>query len=204
MAASGLGARLGRAFLLQAAFIGAAAVIGVFLASLLLEGVLIRQALREEAAHFWLQRERDGEFPLPGTLNLTGYLDAAPPALSQLPTGYHDRVVERHTEAVVHRRRRGGQRLYLVFDRSGVGRLAAVFSLLPLAMVLLVLYLSTWFAFRASRARVLAGHRAGATGTRARSCGYRTRRCSIPPACHATPTTRCASWPTRSRATPSA
>jgi len=46
---------------------------------------------------------------------------------------------------------RGGQRLYLVFDRSGVGRLATVFGLLPLAMVLLVLYLSTWLAFRASR-----------------------------------------------------
>jgi len=38
-----------------------------------------------------------------------------------------------------------------VFDRSGVGRLATVFGLLPLAMVLLVLYLSTWLAFRLSR-----------------------------------------------------
>jgi signal transduction histidine kinase len=52
---------------------------------------------------------------------------------------------------VVYVTDRGGQRLYLVFDRSGVGRLATVFGLLPLAMVLLVLYLSTWLAFRASR-----------------------------------------------------
>ena len=59
MAASGVRARLGRAFLLQAVFIGAAAVVGVFLASLLLEGVLIRQALSEESAHFWEQHERD-------------------------------------------------------------------------------------------------------------------------------------------------
>jgi len=150
MAASGLRARLGRAFLLQAAFIGAAAVVGVFLASLLLEGVLIRQALREEAAHFWLQRERDGEFPLPGTLNLTGYLDAVPAALSKLPPGYHDRAID-GVDTVVYVTDHGGQRLYLVFDRSGVGRLATVFGLLPLAMVLLVLYLSTWLAFRASR-----------------------------------------------------
>jgi signal transduction histidine kinase len=150
MAASGLRARLGRAFLLQAAFIGAAAVVGVFLASLLLEGVLIRQALREEAAHFWSQRERDGAFPLPGTLNLTGYLDTAPPPLASLPVGYHDRVID-GVKTVVHVTDRNGQRLYLVFDRSGVGRLAAVFGLLPLAMVLLVLYLSTWLAFRASR-----------------------------------------------------
>ena len=59
MAASGVRARLGRAFLLQAVFIGAAAVVGVFLASLLLEGVLIRQALSEESAHFWEPHERD-------------------------------------------------------------------------------------------------------------------------------------------------
>jgi signal transduction histidine kinase len=150
MAGSGLRARLGRAFLLQAAFIGAAAVVGVFLASLLLEGVLIRQALSEEAAHFWMQRERNSAFPLPGTLNLTGYLDSAPPALSGLPTGYHDRVID-GVKTVVFVTDRGGQRLYLVFDRSGVGRLATVFGLLPLAMVLLVLYLSTWLAFRASR-----------------------------------------------------
>ena len=150
MAASGLRARLGRTFLLQAAFIGAAAVVGVFLASLLLEGVLIREALREEATHFWSQRDRDPEHPLPGTLNLTGYLDTVPPALSSLSTGYHERVID-GVETVVYVADHGGQRLYLVFDRSGVGRLATVFGLLPLAMVLLVLYLTTWLAFRASR-----------------------------------------------------
>ena len=150
MAASGVRARLGRAFLLQAAFIGAAAVVGVFLASLLLEGVLIRQALREEVAHFWQQRERDPAFPLPATVNLTGYLGTAPPPLAGLPPGHHERVLD-GVETVVYVTDRNGQRLYLVFDRSGVGKLATVFGLLPLAMVLLVLYLSTWLAFRASR-----------------------------------------------------
>lgn len=150
MAASGLLARLGRAFLLQTAFIGAAAVVGVFLASLLLEGVLIRQALREEASHFWAQREQDDTFPLPATLNLTGYLDAAPPSLANLSIGYHERVTE-GIKTVVYVTDRDGRRLYLVFDRGGVGRLATVFGLLPLAMVLLVLYPSTWLAFRASR-----------------------------------------------------
>jgi signal transduction histidine kinase len=150
MAASGLRARLGRAFLLQAAFIGAAAVVGVFLASLLLEGVLIRQALQEEAAHFWSQRHLDAAFPLPATLNLTGYLDAAPPTLAGLADGYHERVID-GVRRVVYVAEHDGHRLYLTFDRSGVGKLATVFGLLPLAMVLLVLYLSTWLAFRASR-----------------------------------------------------
>ena len=52
-----------------------------------LEGVLIRQALQDEANHFWSQRERDAAFPLPGTLNLTGYLDSVPAPLAGLPPG---------------------------------------------------------------------------------------------------------------------
>jgi signal transduction histidine kinase len=150
MAASGLRARLGRAFLMQAAYISVAAIIGVFLASVLLERLLIRQALQSEAAHFWQQRERDPGFPLPATLNLTGYLDTAPAALAGLAPGFHD-ARDDDDETVVYVGDRDGRRLYLVFDRSGVGRLATVFGLLPLAMVLLVLYLSTWLAFRLSR-----------------------------------------------------
>lgn len=148
--ANGVRARLGRTFLLQALFIGVAAVVGAFLSGLLLEEVLIRQALREEAAHFWSQRERDEGFPLPGTLNLTGYLDEAPLALANLSAGYHDRTID-GVDAVILVTDRAGQRLYLTFDRSGVRRLATVFGLLPLAMVLLVVYLSTWLALRASR-----------------------------------------------------
>ena len=150
MAASGLRARLGRTFLIQATLIGTAAVLGVFLASILLEGVLIRQALREEAAHYWKQHARNPASPLPATLNLTGYLDTPPAQLSALKDGYHELTIE-GVRAVVYVARHAGKRLYLVFDHSGVGRLATVFGLLPLAMVLLVLYLSTWLAFRASR-----------------------------------------------------
>jgi signal transduction histidine kinase len=150
MTGRGLGARLGRAFLLQAALIGIAAVVGVFLASVLLERVLIRQALRDEATYYWTQRERDPAFPLPRTVNLTGHLEAVPPALAGLAPGYHDRR-DGNFDTVVYVTERGGEQLYLVFDRSGVARLATVFGLLPLAMVLLVLYLSTWLALRASR-----------------------------------------------------
>jgi signal transduction histidine kinase len=147
----GLRARLGRTFLIQAALIGAAAILGVFLASLLLEGVLIRQALRDEAAHFWSERDRNPGFALPRTLNLTGFLGDVPPQLEGLPPGYHERRAEDGTDTVVFVSDHGGHRLFLVFDRSGVARLATLFGLLPLAMVLGVLYLSTWLAIRASR-----------------------------------------------------
>ena len=65
---SGVRARLGRTFVLQAAFIGLAAVISVFLANVLLEDVLIRQALRDEATFFWERYAADPSHPLPGDL----------------------------------------------------------------------------------------------------------------------------------------
>jgi signal transduction histidine kinase len=147
---SGLRARLGRTFLLQAAFIGAAAVISVFLASALLEGVLIRQALRDEAAHFWSRRAGDATFPLPDTVNLRGYIESAPADLVALSPGFHDQSTG-DVDVVVYVTDQGTQRLFLVFDRGGVARLATLFGLLPLAAVLMGLYLSAWLAFRASK-----------------------------------------------------
>lgn len=147
---SGIRARLTRALLLQAAYISAAAIVSVFLANVMLEGVLIRQALRDEAAFYWVRRAEDPSHPLPATLNLTGYIGDVPPEIANLPPGFaewHDGL----RGNVVYVSEHGGERLTLVFDRSGVARLAVLFGLLPLAFVLLMLYLSTWLAFRASR-----------------------------------------------------
>ena len=149
-AVSGVGARLGRAFLLQGAFIGVAAIVSVFLANVMLEGVLIRQALRDEASFYWSHRDADPAHPLPATLNLTGYIGDAPQEVAALAPGFHD-WDDGSRRNVVYVTERAGERLVLVFDRSGVGRLVVLFGLLPLALVLLVLYLSTWLAFRASR-----------------------------------------------------
>ena len=146
----GLGARLGRAFLQQAAFIGVAAVVGVFFAGLLLEGLLIREALRSEADHFWEQQSARADFPPPETRNLTGYIDDAPAVLRAFETGYHD-WRNGSMEYLVYVSERNGRRLYLAFDRTNVNRLAIYYGLAPLALVLLVLYLSTWLGYRASQ-----------------------------------------------------
>lgn len=146
-----LRARLGRAFFLQAGFIGAAAVVSVFVAGALLEGLLIREALREEAAHYWRLRDQRPEFQLPNTQNLTGYLAPdVPPALAAFRPGFHD-WEDGDSTFVVYVIDRDAERLYLVFNRGAVTRLATLYGLAPLAGVLLVLYLSTWLGFRASR-----------------------------------------------------
>jgi signal transduction histidine kinase len=145
---------LGRAFMLQVALISMAAVVGVFVASALLEGVLIRAALDDEVNHFWAQRARDADFHLPNTRNLRGYFaDTAPADVSSMTPGYHEWMND-GLEFVVNVSERDGQRLYLVFDRTNVSRLAAYYGLVPLAAVLLVLYVSTWLGFRKLRRAV--------------------------------------------------
>src|SRR5688572_29990609 len=142
---------LGQAFMLQVALISIAAVVGVFVASALLEGVLIRAALSDEVTHFWQQRDSDADFQLPNTRNLRGYFeDSAPEELRALTPGYHE-WMNGGVEFVVNVTERNDQRLYLVFDRSNVNRLAAYYGLVPLAAVLLVLYVSTWLRFRRLR-----------------------------------------------------
>jgi signal transduction histidine kinase len=145
---------LGRAFMLQVALISIAAVVGVFVASALLEGVLIRAALNDEVNHYWQQRDANPAFQLPNTRNLRGYFDdSAPAELRGMPLGYTEWNND-GLEFVVNVTERDGRRLYLVFDRTNVSRLAAYYGLVPLAAVLLVLYVSTWLGFRRLRRAV--------------------------------------------------
>jgi signal transduction histidine kinase len=145
---------LGRAFMLQVALISMAAVVGVFVASALLEGVLIRAALDDEVNHYWQQRDADPGFHLPNTRNLRGHFEESAPAeLRGMALGYHEWTRD-GLEFVVNVSERDGRRLYLVFDRTNVSRLAAYYGLVPLAAVLLVLYVSTWLGFRRLRRAV--------------------------------------------------
>ena len=148
--ASGVRARLGRAFLLQTAFIGVAAVVSVFLANVLLEDVLIRQALRDEAIFFWQRQAADPSHTLPATLNLTGYLGDAPAELEHLRPGFHETEgASRHDGRIRHGERR--PRLILVFDRGGVAKLASCSAFCRSPSCCSCSTCTTWLAFRASR-----------------------------------------------------
>ncbi|MDX1528877.1 MAG: HAMP domain-containing sensor histidine kinase [Gammaproteobacteria bacterium] len=155
-AKAGLGERFGRAFLFQAVLIALAAVLGVYAAAFAIEEVLIKQALRQEASYFWDKRQNDPGFPLPDTLNLTGFMDgeaqngSVPEELRALEPGFHDLPAESDF-SVVYVSERGDRRLFLVFDGEQVGELALYFGLVPLASVLVVIYLLTWLGYRLSR-----------------------------------------------------
>ena len=151
----GLRHRLGRAFLLQAALISVAAIIGVYAAAFALEEILIKRALEEEAIYFWDRYDKDPSFPLPDTLNLTGFLapvddpSALAEPLRQLDPGFNQ-LPSQADFSIVYVTERDELRLYLVFDGERVRELALYFGLVPLAGVLIVLYLAAWLAYKLS------------------------------------------------------
>jgi signal transduction histidine kinase len=155
----GIRRRLSRTFLVQALAISVAAVVSVYLAAAVIKRVLVTEALRMEASYFWEQRVANPAFPPPRTRNLSGYLLPGPDAgrlpayLAELDDGFHDVPAGKgFTTAFVTRR--DGQTLYLLFDGERVNELATYFGLVPLAVVLLALYLSVWLAYRASQRAV--------------------------------------------------
>ncbi len=153
--ASGLLGRLSRAFWLQIGMITAAAILGVFLAKIVIEENLVKSAILEEVEYFWKNYHGGNDFRLPDTKNLTAYFDPAqlPPVIrQQLPTepGFHD-YSDLDSSLVLYLDQQRGQDLYLVFHRGQVDALILYYGLFPLLVVLTVLYLALWFAYRFSR-----------------------------------------------------
>ncbi len=148
---SGIQQRLVRAFLLQALLISLTAIIGVYVAGMMIKDVLITRALEEEADYYWQLHTRDPSFPLPDTRNLTGYLDNSeqqpPNELSEYGKGFHDLPSDAEF-TTLYVTERNGERLYLLFDGERVGRLALYFGLLPLSLALIALYLVGWISWR--------------------------------------------------------
>lgn len=153
---SGLRRKIWVAFILQAAAISFAAVLGVYGASAVLKHVLIQRALHQEAVHYWTRRELDSRALVPDTYNMTGYLvrvgevAGLPEPLQPLRPGFHT-LPRAQGGSLVLVEDRAGQRLYLLFKQEQVDSLAFWFGMAPLALVLAVVYLIAWTTYRTSR-----------------------------------------------------
>ena len=151
--------RLWRAFLLQLAIISATAVMGVYLAEFAIREILIVSALQKEADYFWARRNIEGDTAAPNTHTLIGYLfnvaepKTIPEEFTELTQGIHE-LDSSVGKRVVHVSQEHGERLYLVFDADNVRELATYFGIAPLALMLVVLYCSAWFAYRLARRAV--------------------------------------------------
>ena len=150
----GLSARLGRLFAVQVVVIGAATVAGIFVTQAVVEDLLTRQALALEATHYWKRRAEDDSHPLPDTANMRGYLGGSasmPRELGAEAPGFRRLTIEGRSR-LVHVSEQGGERLHLVFNAGQVSDLAFYFGILPLSVVLLLMYLLLFVAYRWSRA----------------------------------------------------
>lgn len=160
----GLRGKLWAAFVVQIAAISAATLLSVYGAWIVLRDVLIVRALTDEAAHYWQRVERDPAAELPDTYNMrgfrarTGHPEDVPRELAALPLGYHAVDVPDHDpqggEDLVYVSETPRGRLYLVFDQEQVDRLALWFGFVPLTVVLLVIYITTWLTYQVSRRAV--------------------------------------------------
>jgi len=156
----GLNTKLVRVFVLQVLAISVATVMGVFGAALVVERVLVKEALTGEAEHFWEHYKKDSDFPLPNTNNLRGYMArqstyvAVPEWLRDIPLGFHRVEDGSGASPVVYVSDHGADRLFLVFDEVQVSSLAFYFGIAPLTAVLLLIYLLTWIGYVLSRRAV--------------------------------------------------
>ena len=144
-------------FVLQIAAISFATIVGVYGAAAILKDVLIKEALQDEAAHYFKRLAANPAAELPDTFNMRGYLvrdDAGraglPEDVRTLGPGYH-RILRNGKDALVYVSQGEAGWLFLVFAQQQVDHLALLFGFVPLTVVLLIIYLATWLTYRASR-----------------------------------------------------
>jgi len=75
-----------------------------------------------------------------------------PPELAGFEPGFHR--LDEPRETIVYVNERNGERIYLQFEAEQVDQLVLIFGTVPLALALIVIYLSTWAAYRVSRRAV--------------------------------------------------
>lgn len=143
---------------LQVCLIGLLAVLGIGFASVVLEQVLVREALKGEAAHFWRSLTNDPEFSAPNTKNLKGFVSrkGESPKLLGIPEiyahkapGYY-KLHGQSSHSLLYISEQNGQTLHLLFDGKTVLRLAIFFGVFPLLLVLMLIYLTAWWVYRES------------------------------------------------------
>lgn len=144
--------------LLQGAFIFVTVLLSVSAVAWVLQKILVKQALVLEAQTFIQAYRSDPSYPLPRTRNLVGYLvdpkgrGELPQALRNLQPGLNPAVPlpEHKRPLPVYVEDFNGGRLYLVFSGYNVNRLVGLFGLLPVTLLLIIVYGTSWVAYKLS------------------------------------------------------
>lgn len=152
----GLRRKFWSAFVLQIAAICFAAVIGVFGASVVIKDILIKQALQDEARHFWSLHANNPAVQTPDTFNMKGFLldmsqvKALPDKYRNLGVGYHS-IPKNKGGELVWVEVQGTNKLVLIFKQEQVDALAFWFGIVPLVLLLVVVYAMVLISYRTSK-----------------------------------------------------
>ncbi len=144
--------RLNKVFIFQIIFISIATIGGVIGAAKVVEDVLIKEALIGEAEFYWEHKAQKPDFPLPVTMNLTGYMiydddySKVPAALKNI-TEQYQRISINGKKPIAYVTEKGNRKLILVFEEAQVSKLALYFGITPLIIVLLIVYLPAFISF---------------------------------------------------------
>ncbi len=151
-----LGKILSKQWILQTLFIIFAVLVSIFTITWILEKSLVKQALELEADAFISNYTEDDSFPLPRTRNLIGYLthssqpEKIPDDIKTLTPGLYPKMelVGRDVPVPVYVRDFDDKRLYLIFEGANIDRLVGVFGLIPMSILLILIYTSSWIAYK--------------------------------------------------------
>jgi len=153
---SGLRRKIWVAFILQMTAISFAAVLGVYAAATVIEDVVVKRILLHDADYFFERIAGDPATQPPDTYFVRGYLhkrgsDPAdvPEHYRGLVPGYHHSGAERSDVVYVADGPQG--RLYLSIDSARTHQLVLVFGMALCGLIIVIVYLTTWMTYRASR-----------------------------------------------------
>lgn len=152
----GLSRKFWTAFVLQLSAVCFAAVIGVYGASVVIKEVLIKQALQDEASHFWRLKQENEKTQVPDTFNMKAYLlelsndSTLPEKYRMLSPGYHALEKKKGGELIWVETKQN-QKLILIFKQEQVDALAFWFGVVPLILLLIVVYAMVWASYKTSK-----------------------------------------------------
>jgi signal transduction histidine kinase len=152
----GLNRKFWTAFVLQLSAVCFAAVIGVYGASVVIKEVLIKQALQDEASHFWRLKQENVKTQVPDTFNMKAYLlelsndSTLPEKYRMLSPGYHALEKKKGGELIWVETKQN-QKLILIFKQEQVDALAFWFGVVPLILLLIVVYAMVLFSYKTSK-----------------------------------------------------
>jgi signal transduction histidine kinase len=155
----GLNTKLVRVFISRSWRSAWPRILGVYAAALVVERVLVQEALNGEAEHFWSYRTTAASHcPTPTTCAdswpARAIIRACRSGCAIFRTGLSPGRRGTGFATGVHVSDRGADRLYLVFDEVQVSSLAFYFGIAPLTAVLLLIYILTWAGYLMSRRAV--------------------------------------------------